>query len=67
MERKHRVVVEVTLLPIKGRNVEETEKEAALRLKAALGASMETLYYYGIDNTKCKTFNRVARQYDNIK
>ena len=61
LQRKHRVVVEVTM------STEETEKEAALRLKDALGSSMETLYYYGINNTECKTFNRVARQYDNIK
>jgi|TARA_R110000824_G_scaffold399279_1_gene604596 hypothetical protein len=48
-------------------STEETEKEAALRLEDALEASMETLYFYGINNTKCKTFNRVARTYDTIK
>jgi hypothetical protein len=61
LQRKHRVVVEVTM------STEETEKEAALRLEDALEASMETLYFYGINNTKCKTFNRVARTYDTIK
>ena len=61
LQRKHRVVVELTMCK------DVTEQVAATRLKDALGASMETLYYYGINNTKCKTFNRVARQYDNIK
>ena len=42
LQRKHRVVVEVTM------STEETEKEAALRLEDALEASMETLYFYGI-------------------
>ena len=63
MKRKHRIVVEVTM-----RDAVSEERATQLfrmMMDHCIDDYLDQLYDFKL--RKCKQFNRVARQYDNIK